>query len=74
MHLEVCIWMTYVCKLYERFLAKFKRDPPHMPIPFMDPGQSPFPVALGGPVCSAIAMRKVSFYEKGENCIIMIVW
>ena len=38
----------------ERFLAKFKRDPLLVPIPFLEPGQSPSPVALGGPVCSAI--------------------
>ena len=37
----------------ERFLAKFKRDPLLVPIPFLEPGQSPSPVALGGPVCSA---------------------
>ena len=39
----------------ERFLAKFKRDPLLVPIPFLEPDQSPSPVALGGPVCSAIA-------------------
>ena len=39
----------------ERFLAKFKRDPLLVPIPFLEPGQSPSPVALGGPICSAIA-------------------
>ena len=39
----------------ERFLVKFKRDPLLVPIPFLEPGQSPSPVALGGPVCSAIA-------------------
>ena len=38
----------------ERFLAKFKRDPLLVPIPFLEPGHSPFPLALGGPVCSAI--------------------
>ena len=38
----------------ERFLAKFKRDPLLVPIPFLEPGQSPSPVALGGPVCSSI--------------------
>ena len=46
----------------ERFLAKFKRDPllvlclaiPLL-IPFLEPGCSPSHVALGGPVCSAIA-------------------
>ena len=39
----------------ERFLAKFKRDPLLVLIPFLEPGCSPSHVALGGPVCSAIA-------------------
>ena len=39
----------------ERFLAKFKRDLLLVPIPFLEPTQSPSPVALGGPVCSVIA-------------------
>ena len=39
----------------ERFLAKFKRDPLLVPVPFLEPGQSPSFVALGGPVCSTIA-------------------
>ena len=38
----------------ERFLAKSKRYPLLVSIPFMEPGQSPSPVALGGPVCSTI--------------------
>ena len=39
----------------EKFLAKFKRDPLLVPIPFLEPGQSPSPVTLGQPVCQAIA-------------------
>ena len=39
----------------ERFLAKLRRDPLLVPTPFLETGQSPSPVALGGPVCSAIA-------------------
>ena len=38
----------------ERFLAKFKRNPLLVPIPFLVPGQSPSSVTLGGPVCSRI--------------------
>ena len=34
---------------------RFKRDPLLVCIPFLEPGQSPSLVALGGPVCSAIA-------------------
>ena len=38
----------------EKFLAKFRRDPLLVPIPFLEPDQSPSHVALGGPVCSTI--------------------
>ena len=38
----------------EMFLAKLKRDPLLVPIPFLEPSQSTSPMALGGPVCSAI--------------------
>ena len=48
----------------ERFLAKFKRDPLLVPIPFLEPGQSPSPVALGGPVCSAITTAFMTHAEK----------
>ena len=50
----------------ERFLAKFKRDPLLVPIPFLEPGQSPSPVALGGPVCSAIA---TAFMTQAEEML-----
>ena len=48
----------------ERFLAKFKRDPLLVPIPFLERGQSPSPVALGGPVCSAIATAFITQAEE----------
>ena len=51
----------------ERFLAKFKRDPLLVPIPFPEPGQSPSPVALGGPVCSAIATVFMTQAEEVEG-------
>ena len=38
----------------EKFLAKFKRDPILVPIPFLEPGQSPSPATMGGPVPEAI--------------------
>ena len=50
----------------ERFLAKFKRDPLLVPIPFLEPGHSPSPVALGGPVCSAIA---TAFMTQAEEML-----
>ena len=50
----------------ERFLAKFKRDPLLVPIPFLEPGQSPSPVALGGPVSSAIA---TAFMTQAEEML-----
>ena len=50
----------------ERFLAKFKRDPLLVPIPFLEPGHSPSPVALGGPVCSAIT---TAFMTQAEEML-----
>ena len=37
-----------------KFLAKFKRDPLLVPIPLLDPDQSPSPGILGGPVSAVI--------------------
>ena len=37
-----------------------------MPIPFLEPGQSPSPVALGGPVCSAIT---TAFMTQAEEML-----
>ena len=39
----------------EKFLAKFRRDPILVPIPFLEPGQSPSPTILGGPVLECMA-------------------
>ena len=39
----------------EKFLAKFRRDPILVPIPSLEPGQSPSPAALGGPVLENMA-------------------
>ena len=39
----------------EKFLAKFRRDPILVPIPFLEPGQSPSPAVLGGPVLESMA-------------------
>ena len=50
----------------ERFLAKFKRDPLLVPIPLLEPGQSPSPVVLGGPVCSAIT---TAFMTQAEEVV-----
>ena len=50
----------------ERFLAKFKRDPLLVPIPFLEPSHSPSPVALGDPVCSAIA---TAFMTQAEEML-----
>ena len=38
----------------EKFLAKFRRDPILVPIPFLEPGQSPSPAVLGGPVLESM--------------------
>ena len=39
----------------EKFLAKFRSDPILAPIPFLEPGQSPPPAVLGGPVLENMA-------------------
>ena len=39
----------------EKFLAKFRSDPILVPIPFLEPGQSPPPAVLGGPVLKNMA-------------------
>ena len=39
----------------EKFLAKFRRDCILVPIPFLEPGQSPPPAILGGPVLENMA-------------------
>ena len=38
----------------EKFLAKFRKDPVLVPVPLLEPGQSPHPVSLGGPVLASI--------------------
>ena len=42
------------------------RDPLLVAIPFLEPGHSPSPVALGGPVCSAIA---TAFMTQAEEML-----
>ena len=53
----------------EKFLAKFKRDPVLMPIPFLEPGQSPSPVALGEPVHPATT---TAFTTQAEELVVEI--
>ena len=50
----------------EEFLAKFRRDPVLVPIPFLEPGQSHSPVALGGPVCTTIT---TAFMTQAEEMV-----
>ena len=38
----------------KRFLAKFRKEPVLVPVPFLEPGQSPHPVSLGGPVLATM--------------------
>ena len=45
----------------KRFLAKFRKDPVLVPVPFLEPGQSPHPVSLGGPV---LATMKASLLKQ----------
>ena len=51
----------------KRFLAKFRKDPVLMPVPFLEPGQSPHPVSLGGLVLAimeATLLQQVHKIEK----------
>ena len=45
----------------KRFLAKFRKNPVLVPVPFLEPGQSPQPVSLGGPV---LATMKASLLKQ----------
>ena len=38
----------------KRFLAKFRKDPVLLPVPFLELGQSPDPVSFGGPVLATM--------------------
>ena len=38
----------------KKFLAKFRKDPVLVPVPFLEPGQSPHPVSLGGLVLATM--------------------
>ena len=38
----------------KRFLAKFRKDPVLVPVPFLELGQSPHPMCLGGPVLATM--------------------
>ena len=40
--------------LRKKYLAKFRKDPVLVPVPFLEPGQSPHPVSLGGPVLATM--------------------
>ena len=44
----------------EKFLAKFRRDPILVPIPFLEPGQTPTPVTLGVPIHTAISIAFIT--------------
>ena len=50
----------------EKFLAKFRRDPVLLPIPFLEPGQSPSPVTLGAPVFATTA---TAFTTQAEEMV-----
>ena len=38
----------------KRFLARFRKDPVLVPVPFLEPDQSPHPVSLGGLVLATM--------------------
>ena len=46
------------------FLAKFRKDSVLVPVPFLEPGQSPHPVSLGGPVLAITLLKQVHEIEE----------
>ena len=48
----------------EKFLAKFRRHPLLMRIPFLEPGQTPTPVVLGAPIHTAISTAFITHAEE----------
>ena len=52
----------------KKFLTKFRKDPVLVPVPFLEPGQSPHPVSLGGPVLATMeAFLLKQFHEIEEQ-------
>ena len=47
-----------------RFLVKFRRDPILVPIPFLEPDQTPTPVDLGAPIHTAISTAFITHAEE----------
>ena len=49
-------------------LAKFRKDPVLVPVSFLEPGQSPHPVPLGGPVLATMkaALLKQTHEIEGQ--------
>ena len=51
----------------KKFLVKFRRDPILVPLPFLEPGQTPLPVPLEEPVLAtmeATLLKQVNKIEK----------
>ena len=48
----------------EKFLAKFRRDPILMPIPFLKNGQTPTHAAMGAPIHTAISTAFITHAEE----------
>ena len=52
--LYIILYLHFSILRKKKFLAKFRKDPVLVPVPFLEPGQSPNPVSLGGPVLATI--------------------
>ena len=52
-----------------RFLAKFRKDPDLVPVPFLEPDQSPHPVSLGGPVLATMEASLLKHVHEIEEQI-----
>ena len=54
-------------KLRKKFQTQFRSDPVLVPVPFVEPGQSPHPVSLGGLVHATIVTALIMQAEDVVN-------
>ena len=53
----------------KRFQSQFRNDSVLVPVPFLEPGQSPHPTTLGGPVPAAMANALIKQTEGATDVL-----
>ena len=61
-------------RLRKKFLIKVRMDPVLVPVPFLEPGQSPHPVSLGGPCKFMEATLLKQVHEIEEQTRVFCEW